>query len=158
MHVYHTPTSTKLKWGYTGFMSICLSVHLSIHLWRESCLLYIFHNTNQIHFLFTHLSNHFRKCVICKIVCKILKSEFCAFCFKFVTLTVLFRFGIWYESMVWVIMRRWGIFTECRCFNWSNYFHYGYISYKLPEMQMNDFNFLNLIFWQVITSKWKFLI
>ena len=30
--------------------------------------------------------------------------------------------GIWYESIVWVIMGRWGLFSECRCFSCSSYY------------------------------------
>ena len=42
----------------TGFtLSICPSVHL----WTESCLLCIFHNTQGIHFIFTHLIKHLQK-------------------------------------------------------------------------------------------------
>ena len=45
------PASTKLKGGYTGF---ALSVHLS-------CLLCIFNNTRQIHFVFAHLITQLQK-------------------------------------------------------------------------------------------------
>ena len=35
--------------------SILVSPYLSTHLWTKSCLLCIFYNTRQIHYIFTHL-------------------------------------------------------------------------------------------------------
>ena len=54
---YYTPTSMKLKGGIlvSSCPSIRPSIRPSVHLWTESCLLCIFNNTHQFHFIFTHL-------------------------------------------------------------------------------------------------------
>ena len=57
-HLVIPPASMKLKEGYIGFAS---SVHLSICLWTELCPLCNFHNTSQIHFIFTHLIKQLQK-------------------------------------------------------------------------------------------------
>ena len=52
-------------------VSPCPSVHLSVRLWTESCLLCIFNNTCRIHFIFTHLIKQLQnvcKCVACNMV------------------------------------------------------------------------------------------
>ena len=55
----YTPALTTLKGRYTGFTSsvrlVLPSARLSLRLWTELCPLCNFHNTNQIHFKFTHL-------------------------------------------------------------------------------------------------------
>ena len=54
-------------------------------------------------------SSNLRRCVTCKVSCKLSKFEFlpifqiCNFDF------VLFWLGIWCESLVWVIMWQWGV-------------------------------------------------
>ena len=62
-----------------------------VRLWTESCPLYIFNNTRQIHFTF-HISN--------LIFWQVFQN--CSFDFVFCWL------GIQYDSIEWVIMRRWG--------------------------------------------------
>ena len=50
------------------------------------------------------LSSNFRRCVACKVSCKIwIFGNFLNFDF------VLFWLGIWSESLVWVIMGQWGV-------------------------------------------------
>ena len=98
-HVY-TPASTKLKGGYTPCPSI--------RLWTESCPLCIFNNDCRIHFIFPILSSNFRRCAACKAVLKMQQFEIFRL-FKICNVDfVLFRLGIQYESIVWVIMRRQG--------------------------------------------------
>ena len=92
---------------YTGFtLSICPSVRPSVHLWTESCPLYIFTllagSISYLHIL----SSSFR-CVACNVCFKI--WNFGKF-FKFVTF-VFFWLGIQYESIVWVTMR-WRGYTQ----------------------------------------------
>ena len=92
--------SMKLKGGYTG---LTLSVRLSVHLWTESCPLFIFNNTRWIHLIIINLIKQLQN--VCRLT--ILKFEFltnftnCIF--------VLFWFGIQYGSIVWVVMGPWGI-------------------------------------------------
>ena len=64
-----------------------------------------------IHFIFTHLmSINFRECVACEVSYKILKFEFLAIFFLICNFNfVLFWLRIWCESLVWVIMGRWGV-------------------------------------------------
>ena len=67
---YYTPTSTKLKGGYTGFtLSICPSVPL----WTESYPLCIFNNTHRIHFIFAHLIKQLQK--VCRVWCLFKNSK-----------------------------------------------------------------------------------
>ena len=55
------------------------------------------------------LSSNFRRCVAHKALCKIINSEYWQF-FKICNFDfVLFWFGIWCESLVWVIMGRQGL-------------------------------------------------
>ena len=54
-------------------------------------------------------------------VSKLKKLNFGEF-FKFVILTVFFRLGIQYDLMVWVIMRRRGVSSECRRSSCSSFF------------------------------------
>ena len=96
------PISTKLKGG------ILVSPCPSVHLWTESCLLCIFNNIHRIHFLFAHLIKQLQK------MCHVFQNSTiwnCGKFFKFVTLTLSsFDLGwIQYDSIVWVIMRRWGV-------------------------------------------------
>ena len=57
------------------------------------------------------LSSNFRRCVACKVSCKIwIFGNF----LKFVTL-FCFDLGIWWESLVWVIMGRWGYLRMQAC-------------------------------------------
>ena len=91
------------------------SVCLSIRLWTESCLLCNFTNTCWIHFIFAHLFKQLKK--VCRMQSlyqnsKIWKKN-CNFDFVF------FWLGIKYDSTVWVIMRRWGVSSECRLRPWS---------------------------------------
>ena len=56
------------------------------------------------------LSSNFRRCVACKVSCKISKFAFLAIFLKILTLTLsCFDLGSWCESLEWVIMGWWGI-------------------------------------------------
>ena len=60
------PPLNEVEGGYTGFaLSVCPSVrpsvHPSVHRGTESCPLWIFYNTHQIHFIFTHLIKQLQK-------------------------------------------------------------------------------------------------
>ena len=56
-----------------------------------------------------NLSSNLRRCVACEIACKILRFVFLAFFFICNFDFVLFSFGIWCESLVWVIMGQRGV-------------------------------------------------
>ena len=88
------------------------SVRPSVRLWTEWCPLCNFHNTSQIHFIFTHLIKQGVPRII--FFCKIPKFEFLAnFSNSYYWLClVLTRDLIWYESIVWVIMGWWEVFSE----------------------------------------------
>ena len=71
-------------------LSICPSVSTS----------HIQYSSGWIHFIFIILSSNFKRCVACKVSCKI--SNFWQ---SFKTCNfVYFWLGIWCESLVWVIM------------------------------------------------------
>ena len=91
------PASAKLKGG------ILVSPCPSVRLWTESCPLRIFNNTHRIHFIFAHLIKQLQK--VCNAHFKIKK----------------------FYSMVWVIMRRRGVSSECRCSSCSCYHWNGKI-------------------------------
>ena len=116
------PAKTKLKGGYTGFTS---SVCLSICLWTKSCLLCIIHNTTWFHFIFANIIKQLSEGVShVKVIVKIKNLNFyqifriCNFDF------VLLWHGIWYGSIIWVIMGRRGVFSECRRSSCSSSFEY----------------------------------
>ena len=105
--VSHTPASMKLKGGYTGFTSsVRLSVHLSVCL--SIC------GQNPVRFVTPPILAGSISYL------HITYSKFRNF-FKFVNLTVLFWFGIWYESIVWVIMGQPEVFSERRCSSCSSW-------------------------------------
>ena len=81
------PASTKLKGG------ILVTPCPFVRLWTASCPLCIFHNTCWIYFIFAHLIKQLKFWQIIQI-CNI---DF-----------VFFFALIQYESIVWVIIRRWG--------------------------------------------------
>ena len=49
------------SWNGGILVSLCPSVHPSVHLWTELCQLCIFNRTCQIHFIFTHLIKQLQK-------------------------------------------------------------------------------------------------
>ena len=120
---YLFSSSFYLKCYYTPAQRsppVCQFVRPSVRLWTKSCLLCIFHNTSQIHFIFRYLINQLQKvCCIFSFV-KNLKFEFLAiseiYTFNFVLcsfnmnvknssseflLQNLFNFLWWYLEMVW---------------------------------------------------------
>ena len=86
-----------------------------VRLWTKSCPLCIFHNTSRIHFIFAHLIKQLQKVCCVKGIVKFQNLKFwqifgiCNFDF------VLLWHGIWYESIIWVIMGQQGVFSECSC-------------------------------------------
>ena len=91
--------------GYTGFTpsvrpSICLSVRPASRVNSVAPTILI----GSISFSYI-LSSNFRRCVTCKVHCKIFKFEFLAFFFLICNFYfVLSWLGIWCESLIWVIM------------------------------------------------------
>ena len=65
------------------------------------------------------LSSNFRRCVMCKVSCKISKFKFFAI-FLNLWLCQVFWLGIWCESLVWVIMGWLGGISERRCSSCSS--------------------------------------
>ena len=112
---FYTLHSTNLK-GVYWFHLVCLSICPSVHLWTESCPLCIFCNTCRIHFLCTHLIKQLQKVFhMYHFFSKFRSLKFwqilsiCNFDF------VKFDLGSnmnW--SVVWVIMGRQGVSSECR--------------------------------------------
>ena len=103
--------STKFKGGVYWFHVVRPSVCSSIRLWTEWCLLCNFHNTSRIHFIFTHLIKQLQK--VCHVLSFFAKFQQLNFWKKFqicIFEFVLVWLGIWYESIVWVIMGWRGIF------------------------------------------------
>ena len=103
---HYTPHTTKLLGG------ILVSVRPSVRLFvRPASRVHCVAPTDligSISYLYI-LSSNFRRCVACKVSCKILKfvkKFFCKICnFDF----VLFWLGIWCEPPVWGTMGRWGV-------------------------------------------------
>ena len=80
----------QLQWSWKGFHLVRPSVHPSIHpsvclsicLGMELCSLCIFHNTCQIHFIFTHLINQLEKvCGVLSFLWKLKISMFAQCCY-----------------------------------------------------------------------------
>ena len=95
----------QLSWKGGILVSPCPSVRL----WTESCPLCIFNNTHRIHFIFAHLIKQLKK--VCRVsVMPVSKFKYLKFWRIFYICNfdfVFFWLGIQYDSMVWVIMRRW---------------------------------------------------
>ena len=110
---FYTPTRFNNEGGYAG---ITLSICPSVRLWTESCLLCIFNNSHQIHFIFAHLIKQLKGVSRVMPVSKFknlkfwLIFEICNFDFVF------FLLGIQYDSMVWVIMRQRGGILRTQAF------------------------------------------
>ena len=107
MHHY-----TKLFGGYIGFtLSVRLSVRPSVPcLSRIPCPLCSFYSSGWVHFIFMHLIKQLQK--VCRVQSFLQNfkiwnfGKFFKICyFDF----MLFWLGIWCESLVWVIMGRWGV-------------------------------------------------
>ena len=97
---YYTPAQWSC-WGVYWFHSVRRSVHPS----RIPCPLCSACSSGWIHFIFIYLIKQLQKVCMCKVSGKIFKNlnfwQFFKICnFDF----VLFWFGIWCESLVWVIM------------------------------------------------------
>ena len=102
--VYYTPRTTKLLGGYIGFTPSVRPASVPVRPASRVCSVASTFLVGSISYLYI-LSNNFRRCVACKVSCKISKSfgNFLKICnFDF----VLFWLGIWCESLVWVIMGR----------------------------------------------------
>ena len=113
-----TPLQRSWK-GVFWFHLVCLSVCLSVD--RIVSALYLQqYSSNPFHFLHI-LSSNF-KSVACKACFKIKNFwqilQICNFDFVF------FWPPIWYDSIVWVIMRRRGVSSECRHSNCSSWFKF----------------------------------
>ena len=67
---------------------VSLSTRWSARLWTESCPLCIFHNTSQIHFIFTHHINQLQK--VCRVLSHVQNYKIQNFVkfFKFATFTL----------------------------------------------------------------------
>ena len=116
VEAYHTPRfNTVGSWVY-----ILISHCLSVCLWTESCPLCIFHKTCQIHFISYTSCQATSESVSHANLSKILKIRIFGKFLKFHF--VLFWLGIWYESIVWVIMGWRGVFPEGRHCNCSTSF------------------------------------
>ena len=90
-------------WFHSVRPSCCPSIRPASRVRSEAPTFLI----GSILYLYILLSN-FRRCVACKVSCKILKFEFCSI-FKICNFDfVLFLLGIWCDSLVWVIMGRRG--------------------------------------------------
>ena len=124
---YYVPTSTTWKGG------ILVSLRPSGHLWIESCLLCIFHDTCWIHLYI--LSSNFRRCAMCWIFGSFLNL------LLWLCLVWLGMEGIWYVLIVWVIMGWQVVLVECRHYSCSS-FPWSVI--KSPRYTGGDFMFLYL--------------
>ena len=95
-----------------GHLSVCPSVCGQNHVRFVTSII----PAGSISYLHILLMN-FRRCVTCNVAAKFKKLNFWQIfqicCFDL----VLFWLGIWYESIVWLIMGWWGVFSECRCFS-----------------------------------------
>ena len=120
--------------GYIGFtQSVRTSVRPASHVRSVAPTVLV----GSISYLYL-LSSSFRRCVPCKVSCNNSKFEFfhffsiCSFDFVF------FWLGIWCESLVWVIMGRWGVSQNEGVLvvlvsrNMEIYVHY--LSFLKPEM------------------------
>ena len=104
------PSAQKSCWGYIGFTpSVCPSVSTFV---RPSVLpAFRVHSVlptvlvGSISY-FDILSSNFRRCVACKVSCKISTFGFLAIFLICNFDFVLFWLWIWCESLVWVIMGR----------------------------------------------------
>ena len=93
-------------WVIHWFQSVCLSIRPSLpRPSRITCPLCSAYSSSWIHFIFMHLTKQPR-CVVCKFLAKF---QFLAFFLIWNFDFVLFWLGIWCESLVWVIMGRWGV-------------------------------------------------
>ena len=96
-------TNHEVVGGVYWFHSIQPSVRPSLIL----CPLCGAYSSGRILFILYILSSNFRRCIACKVSCKIWNFgnvfKICSFDF------VMFWFGIWCESLVWVIMGQWGV-------------------------------------------------
>ena len=113
----YSPDSMKLKSRYTGFtLSVCPSFHPSISVLSVPSTistLYSFHVYTSYLTTSEGVSHIF-------VFAKYQNFKFWQF-FKICNFDfVLFWPGIRYESIVWVIMEWWGVFSECRCSNCSS--------------------------------------
>ena len=95
--------TTKLL-GVYWFHSVCSSVCPASRV-RSVAPTVLVRSISYLHIL----SSNFRRCVACKVSCKILKFDFWQF-FKICNFDfVFFWLGIWCESLVWVNMGRRGV-------------------------------------------------
>ena len=116
---YHTPPAppppththtTKLFGGYIGFtLSVRPSVRPSVCPASRVPSLAPTVLVGPFSYFYI-LSSNFRRCVLCKVTCKIWNfGNFFKICnFDF----VFFWLGIWCESLVWLILGRWGVVSQ----------------------------------------------
>ena len=88
--IFLYPCSTKLKGVYWFHL-----VRPSVHMWTESCPLYIFYNTRRIHFLFAQFIKQLQK--VCCVYRFFQNSKIWSFGKFFKFDFVLFWLGIQYE-------------------------------------------------------------
>ena len=111
-----------LEGVYTGYTLtvcpfVCQYVHPSVRLWTESCPLCIFHNTSQIHFIFTHLINQLQK--LCRMLIYIKKFHI----FKLEILQNVFTSSC--------------SCTSCSSFLWTHYGSQFFSNFCRDEWKMN---------------------
>ena len=116
MHWSYLPLQQ--NWKGSILVSPCPSNHPSIRLWKELCLLCIFLDTCWIHFIFIHVFKQLLWKPSGAIAMPNLNIWQVFYCFFFLYLQLwLVLFWLWmkwiqYESIIWVIMGRQGLFSE----------------------------------------------
>ena len=102
------PPASKLKEGFTGFTPVRLSVCGQNRVRSVSSTILI-GSISYLHII----SSNFRRCVACKVCFKTQKGKILQILFDNFDF-VFFWLGIQYDSIVWVIMRWWGVSSESR--------------------------------------------
>ena len=88
------------------------------------------------------LSSNFRRCVTCKVYCQILKICTFGSIFKICYFDFVLFWLIWCESLVWVIMGRQGVISECRHSSCSSFSLSCHVFAQFHRL----INFVGLIF------------
>ena len=116
----HSYTPLQRSWKGGILVSPCSSVRLSVcgqNRVRSVSSTLLIRSISYLHIL----SSNFRRCVACN-VCLKLKNLQLWRILKICNFAFFFWLGIQYDSMLWLIMRRWGVSSECRHSSCSSWF------------------------------------